>query len=50
MGMMIEQCQSCDLKDLAKKLLPEVMGQDMEKACSSIFPIKDCYIRERSRS
>jgi len=44
--IMSEQGSKCDLKDLVKTLLPEVIGQQIEKECQGIFPIKDVYIRK----
>ena len=44
--IMSEEGSKCDLKELVKKLLPEVIGADIEKACQGIFPIKDVYIRK----
>lgn len=36
----------CDLKQLVKKFIPELIGKEVEKACSPIFPVKDCYVRK----
>ncbi|GMI28205.1 hypothetical protein TeGR_g5336 [Tetraparma gracilis] len=44
--IMSEEGSKCDLKELVKKLLPEVMGQEIEKACQGIFPIKDTFVRK----
>jgi len=41
-----KQTQGCDLKQLVKKFIPEVIGKEVEKACSPIFPVKDCYVRK----
>ena len=46
MNYMSTEGSKCDLKELVKKLLPEVMGKEIEKSCHGIFPIKDCYIRK----
>jgi len=35
-----------DLKDVVTKLLPDSMGADIDKACQSIYPLHDCYIRK----
>jgi small subunit ribosomal protein S3Ae len=43
---MSEEGSKCDLKELVKKLLPEVMGQEIEKSCQGIFPVKDTFIRK----
>ena len=46
MNIMSTEGSKCDLAGLVKKLLPEVVGEEIEKACSGIFPVKDCYIRK----
>jgi small subunit ribosomal protein S3Ae len=35
-----------DLNDLVKKLIPEVIGQDIEKQCQGIFPLYNVYVRK----
>jgi small subunit ribosomal protein S3Ae len=37
------ECSSCDLKELVAKLVPEVMGREIEKACQGIYPLKGEY-------
>ncbi|KAJ1650918.1 ribosomal 40S subunit protein S1B [Dispira simplex] len=37
---------ACDLKSLVMKFSAEVIGHQIEKACSSVYPLKDCYIRK----
>merc|ERR1719240_1308764 len=34
------------LRDLVKKLSPESIGKEIEKACQSIFPVKDVHIKK----
>jgi ribosomal protein S3AE len=34
------ECSSCDLKELVAKLVPEVMGREIEKASQGIYPLK----------
>merc|ERR1719316_526961 len=34
------------LRDLVKKLIPEVIGKEIEKQTQGIFPLKDCLIRK----
>jgi small subunit ribosomal protein S3Ae len=34
------------LRDLVKKLIPEVIGKEIEKQTQGIFPLKDCMIRK----
>lgn len=40
------EASSCDIKELIAKLIPEVMGREIEKACQGIYPLKDVYIRK----
>ena len=35
-----------DLKTLVKALISGTTGEEIEREASSIFPIKDCYIRK----
>merc|ERR1711988_112242 len=35
----------CQLRELVKKLIPESLGTEIEKACRGIFPIQNCMIR-----
>ncbi|KAK6122682.1 hypothetical protein DH2020_043566 [Rehmannia glutinosa] len=44
--IMINQAQSCDLKDLVQKFIPESIGKEIEKATSSIYPLQNVYIRK----
>lgn len=46
MEIIINQSQSCDLKDLVLKFIPESIGKEIEKATSSIFPLQNVYIRK----
>jgi small subunit ribosomal protein S3Ae len=46
MAAMNELGSKGDLKSLVKELISAPIGQQIEKAASSIFPIKDCYIRK----
>lgn len=41
-----QQASNCELKQLVKKFVPELIGKEIEKACSPIFPVKDCYVRK----
>ncbi|TKR67438.1 hypothetical protein L596_023590 [Steinernema carpocapsae] len=38
------EVQGTDLKGVCSKLIPDSIGKDIEKACSSIYPLQDCYI------
>lgn len=37
---------SCDLKELVLKLIPEVIGRDIERACAGIYPLQNVHIRK----
>ncbi|GAA5901135.1 uncharacterized protein JCM6883_004765 [Sporobolomyces salmoneus] len=49
-GKMFEIIQreatSCDLKQLVHKLVPEVIGREIEKASQGIYPLQNCYVRK----
>ncbi|RWW24571.1 hypothetical protein GW17_00011141 [Ensete ventricosum] len=44
--IMVNQATTCDLKDLVLKFIPDVIGKEIEKATSSIFPLQNVYIRK----
>lgn len=44
--IMVNHAQSCDLKDLVQKFIPESIGRDIEKATSSIYPLQNVFIRK----
>ena len=44
--IMVNQAASCDLKELVNKFIPEVIGKEIEKATSSIFPLQNVYVRK----
>ncbi|KAI3804393.1 hypothetical protein L1987_25892 [Smallanthus sonchifolius] len=44
--IMVTQAQSCDLKELVQKFIPESIGRDIEKATSSIYPLQNVFIRK----
>merc|ERR1712167_269420 len=44
--IMNREAGSCDLKDLVLKFIPEVIGKEIEKACSGIFPLQNVYLRK----
>ncbi len=43
---MVRDAQSCDLKELVAKFIPEVIGKEIEKATSDIYPLQNTYIRK----
>ena len=44
--IMTREAQSCDLKELVAKFIPEVIGHQIEKACHNIYPLQNVYIRK----
>jgi len=44
--IMAKEAGSCMLRDLVKKLIPEVIGKEIEKQTQGIFPLKDVLIRK----
>ncbi|KAL5710819.1 hypothetical protein ACHQM5_021334 [Ranunculus cassubicifolius] len=38
--------QSCDLKELVAKFIPEMIGKEIEKATQSIYPLQNVFIRK----
>jgi len=49
-GKMIEimsnEAGKVQLRDLVKKLIPELIGKEIERQCQGIFPLKDALIRK----
>lgn len=43
--IMAREASSCTLSQLTTKLIPEVMGREMEKATQGIYPLRDVRIR-----
>ncbi|KAF2284259.1 hypothetical protein GH714_020104 [Hevea brasiliensis] len=44
--IMVAQASSSDLKDLVRKFIPEIIGKEIEKATSSIYPLQNVFIRK----
>ena len=44
--IMVRDASVCDLKDLVRKFIPEVIGKDIEKATQGIYPLRDVHIRK----
>merc|ERR1711871_790512 len=44
--IMTREASSVDLKDLVQKLIPEVIGKEIEEACHGIYPLQNVYIRK----
>ncbi len=44
--IMTAEAAKSDLKELVKKFIPEALGKDIEKACQSIYPVQNVFIRK----
>ncbi|XP_024356574.1 small ribosomal subunit protein eS1 [Physcomitrium patens] len=44
--IMTREAQTCDLKDLVSKFIPEVIGKEIEKATQGIYPLQNTFIRK----
>merc|ERR1711976_956031 len=44
--IMIKEASTVPLRDLVKKLIPEVISKEIEKQTMGIFPLKDALIRK----
>jgi len=44
--IMIHEAQTCDLKQLVAKFIPEVIGKEIEKATQGIYPLQSVFIRK----
>lgn len=44
--IMTREASSVDLKGLVEKLVPEVMGKEIEKATQGIYPLQNVFIRK----
>ena len=40
------EASSCDMKELVAKLIPEVIGKEIEKACAGIYPLQNVFMRK----
>lgn len=43
---MVREAQTCDLKDLVAKFIPEVVGKEIEKVTQGIYPLQNTFIRK----
>jgi len=43
---MVLEATSCNLKELVAKFIPEVIGKEIEKATSSIYPLQNVFVRK----
>ncbi|XP_027456720.1 40S ribosomal protein S3a-like isoform X2 [Zalophus californianus] len=46
MEIMTREVQTNDLKEVVNKLIPDSIRKDTEKACQSIYPLHDVFIRK----
>ena len=44
--IMNREVNSCDLKDVVAKLIPDSIAKEIEKACQSIYPLQNVCIRK----
>jgi len=44
--IMIREASSVELKDLVLKFIPESIGKEIEKACNSIYPLQNVFVRK----
>merc|ERR1712160_106208 len=44
--IMHAEASKCQLRELVKKLIPEVIGKEIEKQTQGIFPLKDVLVRK----
>lgn len=44
--IMTREASTCDLKELVQKFVPEAIGREIEKACRSIYPLQNVYVRK----
>merc|ERR550514_46979 len=44
--IMVNEAGKVQLRELVKKLIPEVIGKEIEKQTQSIFPLKDAMVRK----
>ncbi|ORY81819.1 ribosomal protein S3Ae [Leucosporidium creatinivorum] len=46
MEIAVREASSCDMKQLVHKLVPEVIGREIEKASQGVYPLQNCYVRK----
>lgn len=44
--IMKREASACDITELVQKLIPEIIGKEIEKVCQGIYPLGSCYIRK----
>ncbi|KAK2107259.1 hypothetical protein P7K49_016773 [Saguinus oedipus] len=46
MEIMTQEVQTNDLKEVVSNLIPDSIGKDIEKACQSVYPLHDVFVRK----
>ncbi|KAL2347649.1 hypothetical protein Fmac_001649 [Flemingia macrophylla] len=44
--IMVNQATSCDLKELVRKFIPEMIGKKIEKTTFRIYPLQNVFIHK----
>jgi small subunit ribosomal protein S3Ae len=44
--IMQREAETCDLRELVNKFIPESIGREIEKACQGIYPLQNTFIRK----
>jgi len=44
--IMSKEVSTAELREVVSKLIPDSIGRDIEKACHSIYPLHDVYVRK----
>merc|ERR1712168_929745 len=50
MGIITREVTNSELKEVVNKLIPDTIADDIRKACTSIYPLKDVHIRKACTS
>jgi len=44
--IMQREASSCTLSQLTTKLIPELIGREIEKSCQGIYPLQNVHVRK----
>jgi small subunit ribosomal protein S3Ae len=44
--IVLKEVGTAELKDVVNKLIPDAIGKDITKRCSSIYPVDNCLVRK----
>jgi len=44
--IMTREAETCDLKELVSKFIPESIGREIEKSCQGIYPMQSVFVRK----